>query len=212
MMINRRDLQQLALLLAAAAARPSPAQAASHRELRQSAPVEAPPARIEVVDFFWYGCPHCNAFEPMLSAWVSRAPADVSVRHVPVSFQPAFGVHQRLYFTLEAMGLLGDLHRRVFHAIHTERRRLTSEAAIVEWARAQPRVDGDRFANLFGSFGIANKVSRATQLQDAYGVTGVPALGVAGRWLTDGAMAGDMSRALAEVDRLIEQARRTQRR
>jgi thiol:disulfide interchange protein DsbA len=210
MTISRRDVQQLGLLLAAsAAAHPLRAQGARYRELSQPAPVEAPPPRIEVVDFFWYGCPHCNAFAPMFDAWAQRAPADVAVRHVPVSFQPSFGWHQRLYYTLEAMDLVREQHRRVFHAIHDQRQRLDTEKAVLDWARSQPRIDAERFAQLFGSFGITSKARRATQLQEAYGVTGVPSLGVAGRWITDGVMAGDMSRALAEVDRLVAQARRS---
>jgi protein dithiol oxidoreductase (disulfide-forming) len=212
MTIQRRRLQQAALagLIVPAAPR-ALAQGTAFRERTSPAPVEAPAPRIEVVDFFWYGCPHCNAFAPMLEPWVERLPADVTVRRAPVGFQPSFAPHQRLYFTLEAMGQVPAFHRRVFHAIHAERQRLNSEASILDWARSQSGLDAGRFAQLYASFGVANKVTRASQLQEAYGVTGVPALGVAGRYYTDGGLAGDMARALAEVDRLIDVVRRSRR-
>jgi len=129
------------------------------------------------VDFFWYGCPHCNAFAPLLDPWIERLPADVAVRKVPVSFQPSFSVHQRLYFALEAMGQVKAMHRRVFRAIHNDRQRLNNDASILDWARSQPGLDGERFAQLYGSFGVANKAMRATRVQESYCVTGVPALG-----------------------------------
>jgi protein dithiol oxidoreductase (disulfide-forming) len=131
---------------------------------------------------------------------------------VPVSFQPAFGVHQRLYFALEAIGQVKAFHRRVFRAIHLDRQRLNSDASILAWARDQTDLDSDRFARVYGSFVVATMATRATQVQEAYGVTGVPALGVAGRYYTDASLAGDMARALSVVERLVEGVRRTQRR
>ena len=210
--MKRRHFQQTALAsLATLPALAAWAQGVAHRELARPASVEAPPPRIEVVDFFWYGCPHCNAFAPLLESWVERLPADVSVRRAPVSFQPSFAAHQRLYFTLEAMGQVQALHRRVFASIHVGRQRLDTQASVFEWARAQKDLDTARFEQLFASFGIATKAQRATQLQEAYGITGVPALGVAGRYVVDGGTAGDMTRALAEVDRLVDQLRRARR-
>jgi thiol:disulfide interchange protein DsbA len=99
----------------------------------------------------------------------------------------------------------------VFHSIHAERQRLASESAILDWARAQAGLDAQRFAQLFSSFGVAAKAQRSTLLQDAYGVTGVPALGLAGRYYTDASLAGDMGRALAEMERLIDVVRRSRR-
>jgi protein dithiol oxidoreductase (disulfide-forming) len=184
------------------------AQAPAHRELARPAPVETASPRIEVVDFFWYGCPHCNAFAPMLEAWVERLPADVSVRRAPVGFQPSFVAHQHLYFTLEAMGQVQALHRRVFASIHMGHQRLDTQASVFDWAHSQRELDASRFEQLYTSFSIAGKVRRSTQLQEAYGVNGVPALGVAGLYYTDANHAGDMRRALSEVDRLIDRVRR----
>jgi protein dithiol oxidoreductase (disulfide-forming) len=212
-MMKRRQFQHLGLsFLAGLSTLGARAQESGHRELARPAPIDAAPPRIEVVDFFWYGCPHCNAFAPLLDPWIERLPADVAVRKVPVAFQPSFGVHQRLYFTLEAMGQVNAMHRRVFRAIHGERQRLNTDASILDWARRQPGLDGERFAQTYGSFSVAGKAARATQLQEAYGVNGVPALGVAGRYYTDASLAGDMARALQVVENLIGRERRAQRR
>ena len=104
------------------------------------------------------------------------------------------------------------MHRRVFRAIHNDRQRLNNDASILDWARSQPGLDGDRFAQLNGSFGVANNAMQASRVQEVYGVTGVPALGVAGRYYTDASLAGDMAGALSVVERLIDGARRAQRR
>mgnify|MGYP000081771045 CR=1 FL=1 len=208
-MMRRRHFQLLAL--SSLPGVPAWAQGAAHRELARPVSVDAEPPRIEVVDFFWYGCPNCNAFAPRLQSWVERLPADVSVRRAPVSFQPSFAAHQRLYCTLEAMGQVQALHGRVFASIHVGRQRLDTQAAVFEWARSQKELDPARFEQLFTSFGVEGKVRRATQLQQDYGVPGVPALGVAGRFYVDGGTAGDMTRALAEVDRLVDRLRRSRR-
>lgn len=168
--------------------------------------VVAPAGSIEVVDFFWYNCPHCAAFEPALQAWIQRLPKDVSLQRVPVRFRDAFVPQQRLYYTLSVMGLLNQLHAKVFAAIHKEDVDLSRGASITEWI-GQQGVDKARFAEVYSSRAVQDATSRATQLQDAYGVEGVPALGVAGRFYTDGSIATNMQRALQVVDFLIAEVR-----
>ena len=168
--------------------------------------VEAPAGKIEVVEFFWYNCPHCNAFEPALDAWVGRLPKDVVMRRVPVGFRDEFVPQQRLFYTLEAMDLIDKLHARVFTAIHAEKQDLTRSEGIANWV-AKQGVDKTKFMEQFNSFSIATKASRATQLQNAYKVEGVPAMGVAGRFYTDGSLAKSMPRALQVVDYLVAEAR-----
>lgn len=170
------------------------------------APVEAPAGKIEVVEFFWYSCSHCNAFEPSLEAWSAKLPKDVVLRRVPVAFRDDFVPQQRLYFALEAMGLVGKLHAKVFAAIHVEKQNLARGDAIVEWV-AKQGVDKAKFTEQYNSFSVATKASKGTQLQNAYKVEGVPALGVAGRFYTDGSMAKSMGRALQVVDALIASTR-----
>jgi len=162
------------------------------------APTEAAAGKIEVVEFFWYNCPHCNAFEPLLQNWIKTLPKDVSFRRAPVAFQESFVPQQRLYFTLEAMGLVEKLHSKVFAAIHGEKQNLAKPEAILEWV-AQQGVDKEKF--------IATKASKASQLQNAYKVEGVPALGVAGRYYTDGSLAGNMPRVLQVVESLVADLR-----
>jgi thiol:disulfide interchange protein DsbA len=166
------------------------------------APVEAPAGKIEVVEFFWYNCPHCNVFEPMLAGWVKTLPKDIAFRRAPVAFRDEFVPQQRLYFALEAMGLVEKLHAKVFAAIHVEKLDLSKAAAIADWV-AKQGVDKAKFSEQYSSFSVATKSTKAAQLQNAYKVEGVPALGVAGRFYLDGTLAKGMDRALKVVDSLV---------
>lgn len=213
--MNRRDFSVVTasafglgqvLLPSAHAQAVKPEAGADYLVLDKKAPVEAPAGKVEVVDFFWYNCPHCNAFEPTLDAWVDRLPKDVVVRRVPVGFRDEFVPQQRLFYALEAMDLVGKLHAKVFTAIHAEQQQLTRGEGIADWV-AKQGVDKARFMEQFNSFSIATKVTRATQLQNAYKVEGVPALGVAGRFYTDGTLAKSMPRALQIVDYLVAEVR-----
>lgn len=174
--------------------------------LEKPAAVEAPAGKIEVVEFFSYMCPHCRAFEPTFEAWLRGAPRDVAVRRVPVAFMEDAAVLQRLYYSLEGLGLVERLQSKVFQAIHAERRRFSSPDAAAEWLVSQG-VDKTQFMEQFNSFTVASKASRATHLMNAYKVTGVPALGVAGRFYTDGEHAKGMGRALQVVDYLVGEVR-----
>ena len=164
--------------------------------------VEAPAGKIEVVEFFWYNCPHCHAFEPAFDAWSKKVPKDVAVRRVPVAFRDESAPQQRLYYALEAMGLVDKLHAKVFAAIHVEKKELNKGDAIADWV-AKQGIDKTKFLEQYNSFSVATKASRATQLQNAYKIEGVPALGVAGRYWTDGSMAKSLERALQVVDHLV---------
>ena len=168
---------------------------------------DVPPGKVEVIEFFWYSCPHCNSFEPKLQAWTKKLPPDVVLRRVPVAFRDDFVPQQRLYYTLEALGKVDELHARVFQAIHAERQPINREDLILEWAGKQG-LDKARFKELYNSFSVSTKARRATQLQDAFKVQGVPAIGVAGRYYVDGDLAGNMDRALQVTDYLIAEARK----
>ncbi len=214
--MRRRDFSQQ-LLLAGAGSLGLPAlaqaQAKPFREgsdylrLGRQAPVDAPAGKIEVIEFFWYSCPHCNRFEPAFEAWIKRQPADVVVKRVPVGFRDDFVPQQRLFYALEALGKLPELHSKVFHAIHVERLRLNTQDSIADWM-AKQGVERAKFLEVYNAFGVAGKARRATQLQDAYQVDGVPALGIAGRYYTDGSLAQSLDRALSVTDFLIGEARR----
>jgi thiol:disulfide interchange protein DsbA len=175
--------------------------------LEKPAPVEAPAGKIEVIEFFWYSCPHCNVFEPALATWIKKAPKDMAVRRVPVAFRDDFVPQQRLYYALEAMGLVDKLHGRVFTAIHAEKLSLNSAESIAAWV-AKQGVDKAKFMEQFNSFAVANKATKGTQLQNAYKVEGVPAIGVAGRFYTDGTFAKSMDRALVIAEFLAAEIRK----
>jgi len=172
------------------------------------APTEAPPGKVEVLEFFWYNCPHCNAFEPELAAWLKRMPKHVAFRRVPVAFNASFVPQQRLYFSLEALGLVEKLHGRVFDAIHNQKNKLDDGQAITAWV-VQNGVDQAKFLAAYNSFSVETKTKKSVQLQEAYKVEGVPALGIAGQFYTDAGLAGGMTRALQIVEMLAAEKKGT---
>ncbi len=176
--------------------------------LGQPLPSTAPAGKVEVVEFFWYGCPHCNAFEPMLEAWVKKLPEFVSFRRVPVQFrEEPFGTHQRIYYALEATGQLEAMHRKVFAAIHNDRLKLDKPADIAAFM-TKNGADGAKFVEVMNSFGVQTKARQAKQLAEAYRIDGVPALGIQGRFYTSGSLAGGQDKMLVVADFLIQASRR----
>lgn len=213
--MQRRQFSQAALGAGVALAAPQWAQAQQPGQLLAGrdfqvldprAPVDAPDGKIEVVEFFWYSCPHCNAFEPALANWLKQLPKDVAFKRVPVAFRDDFVPQQRLYYALEAMGLADKLHTKVFEAIHVQRQRLARAQDIGPWIASQG-VNEAKFMEHYNSFSATSKIRRAVQLQEAYRVEGVPALGIAGRFYTDGALGGSMGRALQITDALVAEVR-----
>jgi protein dithiol oxidoreductase (disulfide-forming) len=169
---------------------------------------DAPAGKVEVIEFFWYSCPHCNAFEPRLTAWLKKLPPDIFFKRVPVAFRDDFVPQQRLYYTLEAMGKIDELHGKVFEAIHRDMQPTAKEDQILAWA-GKHGLDTAKFKELYNSFSVSSKARRASQIQDAFKVQGVPALGVAGRFYTDGTMAGNMDRALQVTEYLVAETRKS---
>lgn len=212
--MKRREFSKAGLAVSALALSQAPAALAQAKAgtdylvLEKPASVEAPAGKIEVVEFFWYACPHCNTFEPQLEAWVKRLPADVAFRRAPVAFRNDFVPLQKLYYTLEAMGQVDELHRKAFHAIHVEKQRLNTDDTVIAWA-AKQGLDKAKFVETYNSFNVATKVRKATQLQDAYKLAGVPAMGIHGRYYTDGTLARSMDRALVVTDQLVAELRKT---
>ncbi|WP_298212617.1 thiol:disulfide interchange protein DsbA/DsbL [Acidovorax sp.] len=168
---------------------------------------DAPAGKVDVIEFFWYSCPHCNVFEPTLDAWAKAAPKDLVIRRMPVAFNASFVPQQKLYFALEGMGKLEELHAKVFRAIHVEKVKMAKDDEILAWVTKQG-VDAAKFKEVYGSFSVSNQVRRASQLQDAYGVEGVPSMGVAGKYYTDGTMAGSMQTVLQVVEYLASLAKK----
>ena len=194
-----------------ARAQPVAAPVEGTHYVRLSQPLAAPgDGRIEAIEFFWYGCPHCNAFEPALEAWVRKLPPDVAFRRIPMALrdQAPYLAHQRIYYTLEAMGLLDTLHRKVFYAIHNDHQPLDKPADIAAFM-ARNGVDAARFTQAYDSFAVAGtQVPEGNRLVAAYKIDGVPALGVQRRYYTSGSLAGSNDRSLAVADFLIQRVRK----
>jgi thiol:disulfide interchange protein DsbA len=211
--MNRRDFSRVGaagLLLAAnAGARAqggAPVEGRDYVRLNTPAPVAAG-GKIDVVEFFSYGCPHCYSFEPALEQWIRKLPPDVAFRRVPAAFNAPFEGYAKLFYALEAIGAVEQLHKRVFAAIHVQRQRLDKEADLAAFVSAAG-ADGAKFVDAYKSFGVATKVRQGKQLSEAYKIDGVPTLGIHGRWFTAGSLAGGHDRALQVADHLIAQARK----
>ena len=184
-----------------------PVEGKDYLSLDKRVPADVGAGKIELIEFFWYSCPHCNAFEPQFVAWKKAAPKDVVVQRVPVRFRDDFEPQQRAYYVFESLNLVDAMHGKLFHAIHTERQSLNSPQALAAWADKNGLPE-KKFLETYNSFGVASKARRATQLQDAFKVQGVPALGVAGRFYTDGSLTQTMDRALQVAEYLIGEVRR----
>lgn len=165
------------------------------------------PAKIEVLEFFSYGCIHCYTFHPIVKKWAAKLPADVEFKRIPVSFNrtPWFNL-SRLFYALEAIGELNRLDELVFSAIHDKNVKLYDDATIKAWV-AQNGVDAQKFAGAYDSFGVQSKAKRADQLAAAYKISGTPSLAVDGRYLVLNEGVNSYEDILARTDKLIGKAR-----
>jgi thiol:disulfide interchange protein DsbA len=215
--VNRRDFSAqviaaslgavaLSLPQRAAAQGAAPVEGAQFTRLEPSVPPQIA-GKIEVLEFFSYACPHCNAFEPTLDAWVKKLPADVAFQRVPVPFLMNAESFQRTYYALQTLGQLDVLQRKVFTAVHVEHARLDKPADIAALV-AKNGVDATKFLDVFNSFSVANSVSKAKRMTAAFRIDGVPTLAVQGRYLTSPGQAGGPEGALAVADFLIQRARK----
>lgn len=161
------------------------------------------PDTVEVMEFFWYGCPHCNRFAPLIEEWKSRDhPDDVAFRHVPAVLSASWEVHARAFYAAKVMGVLERFHRPMFDAIHEQGRPLESAAAIGEFASSLG-IDGERFAETMQSFAVDTNVRQARSLQRAYGVSGTPSVVIDGRYVTSPGEAGSFERMIEIINERV---------
>ncbi|ENO88251.1 thiol:disulfide interchange protein DsbA/DsbL [Thauera linaloolentis] len=166
------------------------------------------PSKIEILEFFHYGCPHCRDFDPLVEAWSKKLPADVSFRQVPAIWNnPQLAALARLFYAAEASGDLHALHGKVFVAVQDERRPLHTEDGVGEWIGGKV-ADPAKFMDAYKSFGVNSKLQRADQLARAMKVQGVPTMAVDGRFLTSATMAGGHEGTLKVVDELAGRVRK----
>ena len=198
--------------LAAAAALFSPAAQAQpksgtdYSELKAVQPVETK-GKVEVVEFFWYRCPHCYSLEPKLEAWVKKLPADVQFVRIPAVLSDNWAIDAGFFYTFEALGVLDKVHRAFFDAIHKDRLVITSEPAVTEWLKNHG-IDRKKFDETYKSFGVQAKVKRAAQLSSAYQLEGVPLLAVQGKYTVSAEQGGSQDGMLATTSSLIDTARK----
>lgn len=166
--------------------------------------------KIEVLEFFWYRCPHCRNFEPELAAWRKRLGRDVVAVRQPAILADHWEPLARVYYTLEALGAADRLHAAVFDAVQIQGHNLNDAETFFDWAAAQG-LNRDRVKDAYHSFSVASKVNRARQITRSYRLDGVPAVAVNGKYLTSASFTGSHARTLEVVDALIEQERRASR-
>jgi len=208
-MIRRRFLAAAAAVSTVLAVAPAVAQRPPPSGIVELEPPLATDSKgkVEVVEFFWYECPHCYALEPYLEAWIKTLPADVEFRRVPATFNERWMISARVFYTLEAMGLLDKLHRPLLDAIHKDRLRITDEKQLTEWLQGKG-VDVAKFSATLKSFAVEGRLKRAMALVAGSKIDGVPALMVNGRYVIPAGIGGSEERMLAIASSIIDQQRK----
>ena len=163
------------------------------------------PGKIEVVEFFWFGCQHCYSLEPAMQEWVKKLPADVVFRKEHVAFPQAIK-HQQLFYTLRALGVESNTTSKVFEAIHKERKLLLTATEQAEFAE-KLGIDKKKYTDTLASFTVQTVLKKSSNLSDAYKVDSVPVLTINGKYYTGPAMAGNNGAALEVADILIKKER-----
>nr|MBV6629372.1 thiol:disulfide interchange protein DsbA/DsbL [Oceanococcus sp. HetDA_MAG_MS8] len=164
-------------------------------------------ARPDVIEVFWYGCPHCYQFDPVLEQWLDEKPDDVNFRRVPTALGRAVGkLHAKAYYTAELLDVLDPVHQALFRAMHQQRKRLNSESEIEEVFVANG-VSAEDFRGTFNSFAVESKVAQGENLIRALGIPAVPAMAVDNQYWTSGREAGGFEGMISVVDHLVEQSR-----
>ena len=177
-----------------------------YRVLPLTQPIDAK-GKVEVIEFFWYGCPHCYEFEPELKGWIKRQNKDVVFKKVPIAFREELMPHSQLFYALEALGKGDTLNDKVMFAMHRENKRLLNENEIADWVAAQG-VDRNAFLAAYRSFAVLSKARAANQLGNAYRIDGVPTVAVQGKYITSPSIAGSRAKAVNIMDFLVNKVRK----
>ena len=183
------------IALSAVASPTEPVEGAEYHRLQNAQPTDTG-KKVEVLEFFWYNCPHCFAFEPALADWVKKRGDSIVFRRVPVGFRESFVPQQKLYYALESMNRM-DLHRAVFDAIHVGRQKLDKEEQILDFIEKHG-VERKKFLDIYNSFGVQSKVNRVRQLQEIYRIEGVPTIAIDGQYVTSPSIVGATMRGQSE--------------
>jgi len=206
-LLFRGLLPFLALACLAGAAGAQEVRARQNLEYRLIAPQPVETGeRIEIIDFFWYGCPYCNELQPALDEWTKRKPADVTVRRIPVILRDTWAPHARIYYTLELLGEAERLHAQVYRSYHVEELHMSKPDVMEQWA-ARNGIERRRWLDAYYSPEVDARIARAAQATKRYDVQGTPSLVVDGRYLTSSSMTATVRGILPVVDDLVQLAR-----
>ncbi|TMH64291.1 MAG: thiol:disulfide interchange protein DsbA/DsbL [Betaproteobacteria bacterium] len=203
----KKILALFALLVAAPLIAAAQGDGFKYSELKPTQPVSLEGKKIEVIEFFWYGCPHCYNLEPQLESWVKKLPPDVQFRRVPAVFNARWGHDAAIFYTFEALGVLDKLHRPFFDAIHREGLRTDNPEALAQWLQKNG-VDPKKFNETLKSFTVQSKTRRAVQITTAYAIDGTPAMAVHGRYTVSVEQGGTREGLLQTVSHLVDMVRK----
>jgi thiol:disulfide interchange protein DsbA len=194
----------LITLIPLGASAQGPQPGIDYAELKQPQPVDSG-NKIEVLEFFWYNCPHCYALEPTLEPWLKKLPKEAQFRRVPAIFNDQWALAGRAYYALEATGDVERVHRALFDAIHKDGLKITDEKAVGEWL-GKKGGDPAKFSAAYRSFAVESKLKRALQLTQAYQLDGVPTLAVQGKYIVSAGKHGSAGAMLTTTEFLITKA------
>ena len=209
--MNRRRTLLIALPLAAAGGALFAQDATKARqniEYRLIEPPQPPETgdKIEVLDFFWYGCPYCNQLLPFLETWIKAKPSDVAVRRMPAILKDNWAPHARIYYALELLNEAERLHAKVFHSYHVEELHMSKPDVMEQWA-VKNGIDKRKWVDAYFSPEVDGKIARAQRAMKLYTVEGTPSLAVDGRYITSGSMAPSIKGMIPVLDDLVRIAR-----
>jgi len=178
-----------------------------YTELKPPQPVEGDGKKIEVVEFFWYGCPHCYNLEPVLETWLKKLPPDVQFRRVPAVFNPRWEHDAEIFYTFDALGVLDKVHQRFFEAIHKDGLRTDNPEALAQWLQRNG-VDPKKFNETMKSFTVKSRTGRAKQMSVGYNIDGTPAMAVQGKYTVSAEQGGSREGMLQTVSYLVDQIKK----
>lgn len=210
--MNRREALRNLGMLGMVGMASLPLARAQQRAPFEALPNPVPPeveGKIEVIEFFHYGCPHCRNFYPLVRDWRTRLPEDVAFRKVPAIWgNEQLRALARLYYTGERTGTLSIIEEAIFAAVQDERRPIYTEAGVRDWI-VRFELDHQAFMDTYGSFALQGMIQRADQVARTYRIQGVPTMAVGGRFITSASMTGSHQGTLETVDRLVAELRQT---
>ena len=195
----------LAIVVSLGLASASSAMAAeSYEMVTPPQPTTAKGDQVEVVEMFWYGCPHCYKLEPFVERWLKRKPKNVKFVRMPGMFRPSWAIHARAYYTAEILGVVDKVHKPMFEAIHDQKRQMSDEGSIMALFKNHG-VSTKDFKRVFNSFAVETKLRRAKDMGGRYGAKGVPALIINGKYITGAHLAGGNAKVFKVVNKLVKQ-------